>query len=59
LHLLAGKGYDPVYGARPLKRAIQQDIQNPLAMKILSGEFKDGDTVKIDADSKGDFLFAK
>jgi ATP-dependent Clp protease ATP-binding subunit ClpB len=59
MDLLADKGYDPVYGARPLKRAIQQDIQNPLAMKILSGEFKDGDTVKIDADSKGDFLFAK
>jgi ATP-dependent Clp protease ATP-binding subunit ClpB len=59
MDLLADKGYDPVYGARPLKRTIQQDIQNPLAMKILSGEFKDGDTVKIDADSKGDFLFAK
>jgi ATP-dependent Clp protease ATP-binding subunit ClpB len=57
--LLVERGYDPVFGARPLKRTIQQDIQNPLAMKILSGEFKEGDTVKIDADSKGDFLFAK
>jgi len=57
--LLAERGFDPVFGARPLKRAIQQDIQNPLAMRILSGEFKDGDTVKIDVDAKGEFLFAK
>jgi ATP-dependent Clp protease ATP-binding subunit ClpB len=57
--LLAEKGYDPVYGARPLKRTIQRDIQNPLAMKILAGEFKEGDTVKIDADAGGDFIFSK
>jgi ATP-dependent Clp protease ATP-binding subunit ClpB len=57
--LLAERGYDPVFGARPLKRTIQRDIQNPLATKILSGEFREGDTVKIDADSKGEFLFAK
>jgi ATP-dependent Clp protease ATP-binding subunit ClpB len=56
--LLAERGYDPVFGARPLKRTIQQDIQNPLATKLLSGEFKDGETVKIDADSKGEFLFS-
>ena len=43
-------GYDPVYGARPLKRAIQRYIQDPLALKILEGEFKEGDTVSIDLD---------
>jgi ATP-dependent Clp protease ATP-binding subunit ClpB len=41
-------GYDPVYGARPLKRAIQREIETPLARKILAGEIKDGDEVKID-----------
>ncbi|HXN07972.1 MAG TPA: AAA family ATPase, partial [Nitrospiria bacterium] len=46
---LAEIGYDPVYGARPLKRLIQRDILNPLAMKILSGEFKEGDKVQVDA----------
>jgi len=48
--LLADKGYDPVYGARPLKRTIQRLIQDPLAVKILEGEFKEGDRVKIDSD---------
>ena len=48
--LLADKGYDPVYGARPLKRTIQRMIQDPLAVKILEGEFKDGDRIKIDAE---------
>jgi len=48
--LLADEGYDPTYGARPLKRVIQQRIENPVAGKILSGEFGDGDTVTIDAD---------
>ncbi|MCX6565937.1 MAG: ATP-dependent chaperone ClpB [Candidatus Aminicenantes bacterium] len=56
--LLADLGYDPVYGARPLKRVIQKEIQNLLAMKILAGEIKDGDTVKIDVDGKGGFVFA-
>jgi ATP-dependent Clp protease ATP-binding subunit ClpB len=50
--LLADKGYDPVYGARPLKRTIQRMIQDPLAVKILEGEFKDGDRVKIDSDGE-------
>lgn len=45
---LAKEGYDPVFGARPLKRIIQRDILNPLAMKILKGEFKDGDLIEID-----------
>ena len=49
LDLLGSAGFDPVYGARPLKRAIQQQIENPLAQKILAGEFASGDTVQIDA----------
>jgi ATP-dependent Clp protease ATP-binding subunit ClpB len=52
--LLAEIGYDPVYGARPLKRTIQRLIQDPLAVKILEGEFKEGDRIKIDSD--GDSL---
>jgi ATP-dependent Clp protease ATP-binding subunit ClpB len=47
--LLADRGFDPDYGARPLKRAIQEYIQNPLSMKLLEGEFMDGDIIKIDA----------
>ncbi len=46
--LLAREGFDPVYGARPLKRVIQNEIQNVLAMKLLNGEVKEGDTVHID-----------
>ncbi|MCK4336332.1 MAG: AAA family ATPase, partial [Candidatus Aminicenantes bacterium] len=55
--LLAERGYDPGYGARPLKRTIQQDIQNPLALRILEGEFRDGDTIHIDVDDKNSFVF--
>ena len=50
-HLLGEEGYDPTYGARPLKRVIQQQIENPLASKILGGTFADGDTIKVDVDS--------
>jgi len=46
---LAKAGFDPHFGARPLKRAIQHEIQNPLAMEILSGKFKEGDTIIVDA----------
>jgi ATP-dependent Clp protease ATP-binding subunit ClpB len=46
---LADKGYDPAYGARPLKRVIQKAVQDPLAEKILGGEVKDGDQVKVTA----------
>jgi len=46
--LLADKGYDPAYGARPLKRVIQKSVQDPLAEEILAGDVKDGDTVKVD-----------
>ena len=44
---LAEVGYDPAFGARPLKRAIQRELHDPLALKILSGEFKEGDTIKV------------
>ena len=58
LDLLATAGFDPVYGARPLKRAIQQKIENPLAQKILAGEFLSGETVNIDVED-GAFSFTK
>lgn len=53
---LATVGYDPAYGARPLKRVIQRDIENPLATKLLAGEFIDGDTIAIDIASDSDSL---
>jgi ATP-dependent Clp protease ATP-binding subunit ClpB len=49
LTLLAREGYDPVYGARPLRRAIQRELENPLARRLLGGEFVSGDTVRVDA----------
>jgi ATP-dependent Clp protease ATP-binding subunit ClpB len=51
--LLFSEGYDPAYGARPLKRAIQRLIQDPLALKILDGEVPHGDHILVDADLKG------
>jgi ATP-dependent Clp protease ATP-binding subunit ClpB len=48
--LLVRAGYDPVYGARPLKRAIQTLIQNPLAVKLLQGDISSGQTVRVSAD---------
>jgi ATP-dependent Clp protease ATP-binding subunit ClpB len=45
---LAEVGYDPNFGARPLKRAIQRELQDPLALKVLAGEFKEGDTIRVD-----------
>ena len=56
--LLGNVGFDPVYGARPLKRAIQQQLENPLASKILAGEFGNGDVVKVEAEG-GRLVFAK
>jgi ATP-dependent Clp protease ATP-binding subunit ClpB len=53
---LAQRGYDPVYGARPLRRVIQKDIQDPLARLILEGKVKDGEKVRITFDGN-DFLF--
>jgi len=51
-------GFDPVYGARPLKRAIQQQLENPLATKILAGEFTSGDTIRVEAEG-GQLVFRK
>jgi len=56
---LAKEGFDPVYGARPLKRAIQRFIQDPLALKILEGEFSEGDTVNADVTLKNEMIFTK
>ena len=55
-HMLFTQGYDRAYGARPLKRALQKLIQDPLAMKILDGEILHGDEVKIDADKRSNTL---
>ncbi len=54
---LAGEGYDPLYGARPLKRVIQQRLQNPLAFKLLQGEFREGDTVLVSVNGSNEFTF--
>ncbi|MEE4296365.1 MAG: type VI secretion system ATPase TssH, partial [Wenzhouxiangella sp.] len=48
LDLLGEAGFDPVYGARPLKRAIQQKLENALAQRILAGDFGPGDTIRVD-----------
>jgi ATP-dependent Clp protease ATP-binding subunit ClpB len=58
--LLFSEGFDPAYGARPMKRAIQRLIQNPLALRILDGEVRNGDQVLVDADSKtGEMTFKR
>jgi ATP-dependent Clp protease ATP-binding subunit ClpC len=56
-NVLAKDGYDPVYGARPLKRAIQREIQDKLAMELLEGKFKEGDRITVDANDKGEIVF--
>jgi len=55
---LADTGYDPVYGARPLKRVIQREVQDPLALALLRGEFAEGETVRVDA-YDGQIMFEK
>jgi ATP-dependent Clp protease ATP-binding subunit ClpB len=55
---LVEAGWDPTYGARPLKRAIQRLVENPLALRLLEGEFAEGDTVRVDAED-GELAFAK
>jgi ATP-dependent Clp protease ATP-binding subunit ClpB len=50
---LADEGYDPAFGARPLKRAIQRELQDPLAMKILASEFREGDVIEVDRGKDG------
>jgi ATP-dependent Clp protease ATP-binding subunit ClpB len=61
---LAEAGWDPAYGARPLKRAIQRLVENPLALRLLEGDFADGDTIRVDAPSSeqagyGELVFAR
>ena len=53
LNWLAEKGYDPVYGARPLKRVIQKQLVDPMARKLLAGEFTDGSVVHVSASEDG------
>jgi ATP-dependent Clp protease ATP-binding subunit ClpB len=55
---LAEAGWDPAYGARPLKRAIQRLVENPLALRLLEGDFADGDTIRVDTDG-GEIRFEK
>jgi len=55
---LAEEGYDPIYGARPLKRVIQRRVQDPLALKLLQGEFKDGDQILVDV-RNGEYVFER
>jgi ATP-dependent Clp protease ATP-binding subunit ClpB len=56
--LLGNLGFDPTYGARPLKRVIQKQLIDKLALRLLEGEFSEGDTVKVDA-VKGELSFEK
>ena len=56
--LVAEAGWDPTYGARPLKRALQRLVENPLALRLLEGEFAEGDTVRVDA-RNGELAFVK
>ncbi len=59
LDLLTQAGFDPVYGARPLKRAIQQQLENPLAQKIIAGDFVSGDRIVVDAAHGEELLFRR
>jgi len=54
--LLVAEGYDPVYGARPLKRAIQRLLQNPLALAVLEGRYAEGDRIRVDRAKDGAHL---
>jgi ATP-dependent Clp protease ATP-binding subunit ClpB len=59
LDKIAEVGFDPVFGARPLKRAIQQYIENPVSKMILEGKFAPKDIVPVSIDKNGDFSFTK
>jgi ATP-dependent Clp protease ATP-binding subunit ClpB len=56
--VLAEAGWDPAYGARPLKRALQRLVENPLAQRLLEGEFAEGDVIRIDAQN-GELVFER
>ncbi len=53
LDFIGEAGFDPVYGARPLKRAIQQHLENPLAQQLLAGDFLDADVIRVDVVDNG------
>jgi ATP-dependent Clp protease ATP-binding subunit ClpB len=57
--VLASEGFDPNYGARPLKRVIQREIQDKLARELLEGEFSEGDLIEVDVDPDGEFTFTR
>jgi ATP-dependent Clp protease ATP-binding subunit ClpB len=57
-HRLIDEGYDPQYGARPLKRVIQKQLLDPIALRLLRGEFREGDMIRVDADAER-FLFSR
>jgi ATP-dependent Clp protease ATP-binding subunit ClpB len=56
--LLGDEGFDPVYGARPLKRTIQRRVLDPLSLELLGGNFRDGDTIRLDA-GDGKLIFSR
>jgi len=56
---LANDGYDPSFGARPLQRTLQKYLESPLSVKLLSGDFKDGDEVHVDFDEKEKMIIFK
>jgi ATP-dependent Clp protease ATP-binding subunit ClpB len=56
--VVAEAGWDPTYGARPLKRALQRLIENPLALRLLEGDFSEGDTIRVDAQN-GELVFTR
>ena len=56
---LSKEGYDPIYGARPLRRVIERHVENPLSSKMLRGELKEGDMVKVDLGKEKDELTFK
>ena len=56
---LAEKGFDPDFGARPLKRAIQNYIQNPLSLELLEGNYMEGDIIRVDLDNQNKIRFEK
>ena len=57
--LVAARGYDPVYGARPLKRVIQHDLQNPIALDLLEGLYQEGDVILVEPDGEGGLRFSR
>jgi ATP-dependent Clp protease ATP-binding subunit ClpC len=56
---LVKEGFDPVYGARPLRRTLQRRVENPLSKRILAGEFVEGDTVVVDVSPEGEYAFER